>query len=488
MRIKHAVLILFAGFLIGPTVLWSQGPGSGRGSGRFGGPFDPNAFFDRMAKGKEVILRADLDPFAQSMFDRWAGQLNITNGQITRDQFQQVMQQMSQMGGPGGMFRMRGAGGPPSGGASPAAPVGGQRMANTMSPNGSGPAPYPTTPQGAPDMSDQRAQFLFNRMDRDNDGYLSYEEMSDRLKEERDRWDTNHDGFIDINEFKAYLAARMAQNSDGQLGQPGSPGGSPTQDPADPFLTPPAPPEEEERRPVVMRAGKLPKELPDWFRELDTDQDGQIGLYEWRRGGRSIEEFEEMDLNGDGLLTPEEYLRFMRVAREKASKSQSPGLLAASEGWTGLPSFASNDTPQRQTYLIPGSGFGSRGPGGERPTFGPGGDRGDRGSRGPGGDRMVYGPRMPGGPGADRPSFGSGGDRPSFGSGADRSSFGSGGDRQGPGNGDRGDRGPRGMRNGGPGGDRGPRGPGGGGRFQFGPAGQFGPAAESKKDSGPSQR
>jgi Ca2+-binding EF-hand superfamily protein len=480
MRIKHAVLILMAGFLIGPTILWSQGP-SGRGSGgRFGGPFDPNAFFDRMAKGKDVIVRSELEPWAQGMFDRWAGQLNITNGQITRDQYQQVMQQMAQMGPPGG-GRSGGprSGGPPSATPLPGGAIGGQPMAITISPNGSGPVPFPAAPQGAPAISDQQAEFLFNRADRDKDGYLSYEEMSDRLKEERDKWDTNHDGFIDINEYKVYLAARFGQNSDNQSGQPGSPNGGTNQNPVDPFFVPPAAPEEEERRPIVMRAGKLPKELPDWFRELDTDEDGQIGLYEWRRGGRSIEEFEEMDLNGDGLLTPEEYLRFTRVAKEKASKSQSPGLLAAADGWTGLPSFASNDSSPRQTYLIPGSGYGSRGPGGDRSSFGPGSDRG---SRGPGGDRMAFGP------GGDRPTLGSGGDRPTFGLGGDRPSFVVGGDRQGPGNGERGDRGPRGMRNGGPGADRGPRGPG-GGRFQFGPPGQPpGQGTESKKDSGPSSR
>ena len=44
------------------------------------------------------------------------------------------------------------------------------------------------------------------------------------------------------------------------------------------------------------------------FQQLDTDQDGQIGLYEWRTSGRPIDEFEKYDRNGDGFLTIEEVL------------------------------------------------------------------------------------------------------------------------------------------------------------------------------------
>src|SRR5204862_203574 len=60
--------------------------------------------------------------------------------------------------------------------------------------------------------------------------------------------------------------------------------------------------------------------LPEWFAKLDVDKDGQISLFEWRQGGRSLMEFQEMDLNGDGLLTEDECVlraaeRAVRYAR-----------------------------------------------------------------------------------------------------------------------------------------------------------------------------
>jgi hypothetical protein len=66
----------------------------------------------------------------------------------------------------------------------------------------------------------------------------------------------------------------------------------------------------------VYRPGSLPAGLPDWFVQLDTDRDAQIGLYEWRKSGRPLEEFQAMDRNNDGFLTVEEVLWYF--AKEKS--------------------------------------------------------------------------------------------------------------------------------------------------------------------------
>jgi hypothetical protein len=48
-------------------------------------------------------------------------------------------------------------------------------------------------------------------------------------------------------------------------------------------------------------------DLPASHASTDTDHDGQLGMYEWRRSsGRSLREFFEYDANGDGFVTPRE--------------------------------------------------------------------------------------------------------------------------------------------------------------------------------------
>ena len=72
---------------------------------------------------------------------------------------------------------------------------------------------------------------------------------------------------------------------------------------------PPAP------RPVVYRPGQMPAGLPNWFAELDTDRDGQVGLYEWRAADRIADDFVTLDLNQDGFATAEEILKAQRARR-----------------------------------------------------------------------------------------------------------------------------------------------------------------------------
>jgi Ca2+-binding EF-hand superfamily protein len=63
---------------------------------------------------------------------------------------------------------------------------------------------------------------------------------------------------------------------------------------------------------LSVKVDNLPEGLPPWFNDLDTDGDGQITLQEWRKAGKSMDEFDKYDLNGDGIITPEEVLRVLK--------------------------------------------------------------------------------------------------------------------------------------------------------------------------------
>jgi Ca2+-binding EF-hand superfamily protein len=310
MRRKPWLLIGLAGLLLTP-VSWGQssGGGSGDSRSRFGSRFpsrfgssgssngsttppssngssssnapgtapgggDPNQMFDQFSKGSPVVRREDLPPPLQFVFDRSAAQMGITNGQMTREQFTGMMQAMMAM------------------------------RQSMQSPEG----------------QSRFGEDFFRRQDRNGDGLLNFDEMSDALKDERDKWDMNRDGFIDLNEYLPYIQGRMQQRQQERGDSGGSFGGFGPP----PQIDPPPPPREEEQRPVVYRAGKLPKELPSWFAQYDTDADAQVGLYEWKNSGKSLDEFRGFDVNDDGFVTVAEVLR--------VNKQKSNGSVASTGG------------------------------------------------------------------------------------------------------------------------------------------------------------
>jgi Ca2+-binding EF-hand superfamily protein len=355
------------------------GPGmGGRGMGGFN--FDPSQIFDRIANGKEVITRNDMNP--PERFDQMAQNMGITNGRITRQQFVTYMQER---------MANRGAGGGPGRGG----------------PGGGGPGGDRGGRGGDPSSWAERS---FQRLDQNGDGLLNFDEMPESLRIERDKWDANKDGFIDLNEYKGYIQARLQQFQQeggmGGLGMGSLFGSGRDQD------------DEEEKKPTVYRAGNLPRGLPAWFTELDEDEDAQIGLYEWKKSGRTMAEFAKIDRNGDGFLTVDEVLRYVGQSPDgNGDSTGSPGTRPSFAG--GPPSFGGNGGP-------PGGGrmpsWGGGSPGGGMPSWGggpPGGGMpmwpnmwgnrggGQGGGRGPGG--MEKGMGRPGGNGMRGP--GGGGDR-----------------------------------------------------------------------------
>jgi Ca2+-binding EF-hand superfamily protein len=329
-------IVLVAALGVPSALARAQGFGGGGGGWMMGGgPPDPNQMFDRFANGKEVIIRSEItDPQLQFRFDRMAERMGITDGRLTREQFVTFMQQrmanwQGGRGGAPGQPGVPGAGGGPPG----------------------------------PDAWAGWAENMFRRLDQNGDGYLNNDEMPEDLRGERDKWDADHNGLIDLNEFKAYFQARMQQRM-AERGPDSWSGGAAAQ----PLVVTAPEPVEEERRPVVYRSGKLPKELPAWFQQLDTNADGQVALYEWRAAGRPIDEFLKMDRNGDGFLTAQEVLAY-----QAKQPKNGPTQMA------GAPSLPGNFGPPGFASAPDGAGFAGRGNG--RPWRGGFGNRGNGGAQ-----------------------------------------------------------------------------------------------------------
>lgn len=388
MRSKWITVPAFLAGLLTLATVDSQGQPPGRergdrgpgGPGRGGFSMDPNAMWDRMAQGQDSInLNDPRFSFMKGMMER-RGEPMPPNGILTKQQFVAgVQQRMAQggMGGPGGSSpgRFTPPGGTPNVMTYQATPGPDGRPTFVMQ---GGPPGMTGLPAGMSNNPDEAIQNFFRRSDRNQDGRIDRDEASSSLRERFDQYDTNRDGAIDINEFRPYIQERMG----GRGGDQRWPGGS--FDPRSNSTSsqfPNGPPggwggdsnnrsrnsqEDEEERPVVHRYGKLPKGLPSWWDELDTDQDGQIGLYEWRRKSKPTAEFVEMDLNADGYLTASEWLRHQQFAIERrAGESAAESVGLSGSGSRGGPGQAGGMRFQVQ----PG------GPGGDRTRGQPVGDR-----------------------------------------------------------------------------------------------------------------
>lgn len=161
----------------------------------------------------------------------------------------------------------------------------------------------PGNPPANGNMTDpnEDADKVFRVLDRDGDGVLQREEFTSKLRDDRVRADADANGRIDKTEYREFFRRRVTVAVETAGAKAGDANG---------------------RGADAKAAGKPGKgvTLPDWFTTLDADKDMQIALHEWRKGGKSIAVYMEMDLDGDGLLTREEYLRFVQMTEKKTTE------------------------------------------------------------------------------------------------------------------------------------------------------------------------
>ncbi len=344
---RYRKLLVVPGLLLIALCLCTEESNAQRG----GGPPDPEAMWARMSQGKDSI-DLNQNPYMKSMIERGGDPLP-PNGILTKEQFVTGMQKKMAAGGGGFGKGSKGGGmgGPGMDGAQPTIIVNGAVVQPAPGMGGAG-----------------NTDFIANRfqqMDLNKDGYITMDEASDRMKSTFPQIDRNGDGRIDLGEYTAYTNERMAG---GGRGGPPSMGGDPNMqqqfqfNQQQPGGFPGAPQfdtsggrggrqnreEDDTTRVAVHRFGKMPKGLPDWFEKLDTDMDGMVGLYEWRRAsGKTTKEFVDMDLNGDGYLTADEWIRYTKMSIEKKDDGESPGMrmtfgTGSSSG--GRPSFTTAPT------------------------------------------------------------------------------------------------------------------------------------------------
>jgi Ca2+-binding EF-hand superfamily protein len=154
--------------------------------------------------------------------------------------------------------------------------------------------PGAPTNQGAADYNDD-ADKVFRVLDKNADGELETEELTLNLKEDKVRSDADGNGRVSKEEYRDYFKKKVAARAEALAVKFGRDPLARTEGKSD-------------GKPVAGKAGSL----PEWFTTLDADKDGQVSLFEWRDGDKPTEVFREMDLDGDSLLTKDEYLRYLK--------------------------------------------------------------------------------------------------------------------------------------------------------------------------------
>ena len=170
------------------------------------------------------------------------------------------------------------------------------------------------------------ADGMMRRYDRDGNGVLEKSKGEwEGVRGDPDEIDTNNDDRIDRNEMVVRIAAYMSGDRGRREGR-GDDRGSDRQDGEESLAN-----EDGRKRSYrfLSAAERLPEGLPDWFKERDRNQDGQVSMAEYSSywSDSKAREYLRYDLNDDGVVTPDECLVAMSDpanAAPAADTSETP--------------------------------------------------------------------------------------------------------------------------------------------------------------------
>lgn len=173
------------------------------------------------------------------------------------------------------------------------------------------------------------ARWVIDRYDSNRDGLLQSDEWR-AMRGTPTAIDANRDGLITIDEYAQFVADygagrafRLSTIGTDVASAPGGARGENAAGSDDPNAREPATaPTTQTRRDTKFNA-VLPAGVPPWFAERDADGDGQLSLAEFspKLPKTEVDEFNRYDLNRDGVLTPQEYLRAGSQSKAKAGKN-----------------------------------------------------------------------------------------------------------------------------------------------------------------------
>jgi Ca2+-binding EF-hand superfamily protein len=215
----------------------------------------------------------------------------------------------------------------------------------------------------------EEAARSFGRYDDNHDGKIDAEEMRrSRYGNDLPIYDRNHDGVLTLSEMEYRYARRRVENtrdaatasrSEGDRDRDRDrrrDGRSPERRGEDEASASSDDKKDDRksyrRKPPIER---LPVGIPDWFARDDADGDGQIAMAEYSTSWTDtvMADFNQFDLNRDGLVTPSEAVKATSngavrggsIGGNSASAPAAPTAPAAATELSSTPATTSSSAP-----------------------------------------------------------------------------------------------------------------------------------------------